>query len=177
MHPSNGLLCSSVHVIASSLHLFSPNRVTVLRHSLQDSELKRTVDESERIKRAYGHYFDLCIINDGLEAAFRSLRLALEKLSTEQQWVPVSWVFWKSPPAHQQGAGASGRRSEDDLTRRQPQRGFSEGPSVMIQCRWPASRRAFLYKLSVSQLSLMSSCDFIFPYKLELFYQYLLRRI
>lgn len=60
---------------------------------LQDSELKRTVDESERIKRAYGHYFDLCIVNDGLEAAFRSLRLALEKLLTEQQWVPVSWVF------------------------------------------------------------------------------------
>lgn len=60
---------------------------------LQDSELKRTVDESERIKRAYGHYFDLCIVNDGLEAAFRSLRSALEKLSTEQQWVPVSWVF------------------------------------------------------------------------------------
>uniref|UniRef100_A0A3P8S2M1 MAGUK p55 scaffold protein 2b n=1 Tax=Amphiprion percula TaxID=161767 RepID=A0A3P8S2M1_AMPPE len=58
-----------------------------------DSELKRTVDESERIKRAYGHYFDLCIVNDGLEAAFRSLRSALEKLSTEQQWVPVSWVF------------------------------------------------------------------------------------
>lgn len=59
----------------------------------QDSELRRTVDESERIKRAYGHYFDLCIVNDGLEAAFRSLRSALEKLSTEQQWVPVSWVF------------------------------------------------------------------------------------
>uniref|UniRef100_A0A3B3ZKD8 Uncharacterized protein n=1 Tax=Periophthalmus magnuspinnatus TaxID=409849 RepID=A0A3B3ZKD8_9GOBI len=55
--------------------------------------LKRTVDESERIKRAYGHYFDLCIVNDGLDAAFRSLRSALDKLSTEQQWVPVSWVF------------------------------------------------------------------------------------
>lgn len=59
----------------------------------QDSELKRTVDESERIKRAYGHYFDLCIINDGHEAAFRILRSALEKLTAEQQWVPVSWVF------------------------------------------------------------------------------------
>uniref|UniRef100_A0A8C9ZS59 MAGUK p55 scaffold protein 2b n=1 Tax=Sander lucioperca TaxID=283035 RepID=A0A8C9ZS59_SANLU len=65
----------------------------VVTKQLTDSELKRTVDESERIKRAYGHYFDLCIINDGLEAAFRSLRSALEKLSTEQQWVPVSWVF------------------------------------------------------------------------------------
>lgn len=60
---------------------------------LQDSELKRTVDESERIKRAYGHYFDVCVVNDSLETAFRSLRLALEKLSTEHQWVPVGWVF------------------------------------------------------------------------------------
>lgn len=59
----------------------------------QDSELKRTVDESERIKRAYGHYFDLCIVNDGLEATFRSVRSAMEKLFNEQQWVPVSWVF------------------------------------------------------------------------------------
>uniref|UniRef100_H3C851 MAGUK p55 scaffold protein 2b n=1 Tax=Tetraodon nigroviridis TaxID=99883 RepID=H3C851_TETNG len=65
----------------------------VITKQLTDSELKRTVDESERIKRAYGHYFDLCIINDGHEAAFRTLRSAVEKLTTEQQWVPVSWVF------------------------------------------------------------------------------------
>lgn len=73
--------------------IYSPNLLDVLGRVSQDSELKRTVDESERIKRAYGHYFDLCIVNDGLEAAFRSLRSALEKLATEQQWVPVSWVF------------------------------------------------------------------------------------
>lgn len=84
--------CRSV-IAAAQFILFSPDVLTVLLRSFQDSELKRTVDESERIKRAYGHYFDLCIVNDGLEAAFRSLRLALDKLSTEQQWVPVSWVF------------------------------------------------------------------------------------
>ena len=60
---------------------------------LQDSELKRTVDESERIKRAYGHYFDYTIVNDNLEGAYRSLRVALERLMSEYQWVPVSWVF------------------------------------------------------------------------------------
>uniref|UniRef100_A0A8C7YGN6 MAGUK p55 scaffold protein 2b n=1 Tax=Oryzias sinensis TaxID=183150 RepID=A0A8C7YGN6_9TELE len=65
----------------------------VITKQLTDSELKRTVDESERIKRAYGHYFDLCIVNDGLETAFRGLRSALEKLTMEHQWVPVSWVF------------------------------------------------------------------------------------
>uniref|UniRef100_A0A8C7PFE8 MAGUK p55 scaffold protein 2b n=1 Tax=Oncorhynchus mykiss TaxID=8022 RepID=A0A8C7PFE8_ONCMY len=56
-------------------------------------KLKRTVDESERIQRAYGHYFDLNIINDSLEGAFCGLKMALERLGAEQQWVPVSWVF------------------------------------------------------------------------------------
>ncbi|XP_062387184.1 MAGUK p55 subfamily member 2b isoform X2 [Sardina pilchardus] len=65
----------------------------VVTKQLTDSELKRTVDESERIKRAYGHYFDFTIVNDNLEGAYRSLRGALERLMSEYQWVPVSWVF------------------------------------------------------------------------------------
>ncbi|KAJ8377380.1 hypothetical protein AAFF_G00261090 [Aldrovandia affinis] len=67
--------------------------VGVITKQLTDTELKRTVDESGRIQRAYGHYFDLTIINDNLEGAFRSLKIALERLGSEQQWVPVSWVF------------------------------------------------------------------------------------
>ncbi|XP_066520979.1 MAGUK p55 subfamily member 2b isoform X2 [Hoplias malabaricus] len=65
----------------------------VITKQLTDSELKRTVDESERIQRAYGHYFDLTIVNDNLDGAYRSLKGALERLSTDLQWVPVSWVF------------------------------------------------------------------------------------
>ncbi|XP_058262865.1 MAGUK p55 subfamily member 2b isoform X1 [Hemibagrus wyckioides] len=65
----------------------------VVTKQLTDCELKRTVEESERIQRAYGHYFDLTIINDNLDGAYRSLKVALERLSTEHQWVPVSWVF------------------------------------------------------------------------------------
>ncbi|KAI4896486.1 hypothetical protein NFI96_018652 [Prochilodus magdalenae] len=65
----------------------------VITKQLTDSELKRTVDESERIQRAYGHYFDLTIVNDNLDGAYRSLKGALERLSTDQQWVPVNWVF------------------------------------------------------------------------------------
>lgn len=102
--------------------------------SCQDSELKRTVDESERIKRAYGHYFDLCIINDGHEAAFRSLRSALEKLTTEQQWVPVSWVFWKE--LVRKVSGPQLRGVEDNLTCVAPEGGLhgnaaESEPSVM----------------------------------------------
>ncbi|KAJ8251821.1 hypothetical protein GJAV_G00225790 [Gymnothorax javanicus] len=60
---------------------------------LTDSELKRTVDESRRIQRAYGHLFDLTIVNDNLEGSFRALKASLEQLGAQQQWVPVSWVF------------------------------------------------------------------------------------
>ncbi|XP_027032704.1 MAGUK p55 subfamily member 2b isoform X4 [Tachysurus fulvidraco] len=65
----------------------------VVTKQLTDCELKRTVEESERIHRAYGHYFDLTIVNDNLDGAYRSLKVALERLTTEHQWVPVSWVF------------------------------------------------------------------------------------
>uniref|UniRef100_A0A673W8C2 MAGUK p55 scaffold protein 2b n=1 Tax=Salmo trutta TaxID=8032 RepID=A0A673W8C2_SALTR len=71
----------------------SAKEAGVMTKQLTDSELKRTVDESERIQRAYGHYFDLNIINDSLEGAFCGLKMALERLGAEQQWVPVSWVF------------------------------------------------------------------------------------
>ncbi|KAK1160310.1 MAGUK p55 subfamily member 2 isoform X3 [Acipenser oxyrinchus oxyrinchus] len=65
----------------------------VVTKQLTEAELKRTIDESGRVQRAYGHYFDLTIVNDNLESSFRSLQGALERLNTEPQWVPVSWVF------------------------------------------------------------------------------------
>uniref|UniRef100_A0A671M0U1 MAGUK p55 subfamily member 6-like n=1 Tax=Sinocyclocheilus anshuiensis TaxID=1608454 RepID=A0A671M0U1_9TELE len=59
----------------------------------QDVDLKKTVDESARILRAYRHYFDLIIVNDNLDCAFEKLQSAVEQLCTEPQWVPVSWVY------------------------------------------------------------------------------------
>ncbi|XP_050794600.1 protein PALS2 isoform X3 [Gopherus flavomarginatus] len=60
---------------------------------LTDTDLKKTVDESARIQRAYNHYFDLIIVNDNLDKAFEKLQTAIEKLRLEQQWVPISWVY------------------------------------------------------------------------------------
>lgn len=51
------------------------------------------MDESARIRRAYGHYFDLTIVNDNLDKAFDKLQEAVERLFEEPQWVPVSWVY------------------------------------------------------------------------------------
>ncbi|KAE8596533.1 hypothetical protein XENTR_v10016139 [Xenopus tropicalis] len=60
---------------------------------LTDSDLKKTVDESARITRAYNHYFDVTIVNDNLDKAFEKLQAAVHRLRTEQQWVPISWVY------------------------------------------------------------------------------------
>ncbi|GAB5581129.1 MAGUK p55 subfamily member 2 isoform X5 [Prionailurus iriomotensis] len=58
-----------------------------------EADLRRTVEESSRIQRGYGHYFDLSLVNTNLERTFRELQAAMEKLRTEPQWVPVSWVY------------------------------------------------------------------------------------
>lgn len=60
---------------------------------LSDGELLRIVDESERIQQAYGHYFDLSLVNSDLDQSFQEMLAALEKLRTEAQWVPVGWVY------------------------------------------------------------------------------------
>ncbi|XP_068179590.1 MAGUK p55 subfamily member 6a isoform X2 [Antennarius striatus] len=60
---------------------------------LTENDLKKTVDESARIRRAYSHYFDLTIVNDNLDKAFDKLQELVERLFIEPQWVPVSWVY------------------------------------------------------------------------------------
>lgn len=72
--------------------------------SQQENDLKKTVDESARIRRAYSHYFDLTIVNDNLDKAFDKLQEAVEQLIIEPQWVPISWVYWYfTPPPHPTG--------------------------------------------------------------------------
>uniref|UniRef100_A0A5F8H506 MAGUK p55 scaffold protein 2 n=1 Tax=Monodelphis domestica TaxID=13616 RepID=A0A5F8H506_MONDO len=79
--------------IDSIRNVLSAGKVCVLDVNPQEADLKRTVEESSRIQRGYGHYFDLTLVNDNLERTFRELQTAMEKLRTEPQWVPVSWVY------------------------------------------------------------------------------------
>ncbi|XP_056665673.1 protein PALS2-like isoform X2 [Monodelphis domestica] len=55
--------------------------------------LQRTVSESGHIQGTYSHYFDLTIVNDDLDKAFEKLLAAFERLRTEPQWIPVSWLY------------------------------------------------------------------------------------
>lgn len=59
----------------------------------QDEDLQRTVEESEKLYSNYAHYFDKIIVNENLDDALKELKQCIEALSTEPQWVPVSWVY------------------------------------------------------------------------------------
>ena len=43
--------------------------------------------------QAYGHYFDLTIVNNDIDETIRILERALEKISATPQWVPIAWVY------------------------------------------------------------------------------------
>lgn len=66
---------------------------TIGGRMVTDHDLQRTVAESLRIESAYGKFFDLVIENDNMEASYKKLMNAVEKLHTQPSWVPVSWVY------------------------------------------------------------------------------------
>lgn len=78
-------------LLMNSFCLHQPNGLNLFLQ--QENDLKKTVDESARIRRAYSHYFDLTIVNDNLDKAFDKLQEVVERLFIEPQWVPVSWVY------------------------------------------------------------------------------------
>ncbi|KAM9843786.1 MAGUK p55 subfamily member 2a [Aulostomus maculatus] len=65
----------------------------VVTKTLTDEELQRTCEESNKIQASYGHYFDLCIVNNNLDETYCTVKAALETVSKNPQWVPVTWVF------------------------------------------------------------------------------------
>nr|CAG4637672.1 EOG090X032R [Chydorus sphaericus] len=80
----------------SSSIRFSSRRARTLESltSLYEEEdFKRALEESARIQRTYEKYFDQIIINDDPDQTFRKVVEALEILSNQHQWVPVSWVY------------------------------------------------------------------------------------
>ena len=75
-----------------------------------DGSLERLAKESDCLKQAYGHFFDLTIVNNDIDETIRFvleriimcciecllsriLERALEKINCTPQWVPISWVY------------------------------------------------------------------------------------
>jgi len=80
----------------SSSIRFSSRRARTLESltSLYEEEdFKNALEESARIQRTYEKYFDQIVTNDDPDVTFRKVVEALEILSNQHQWVPVSWVY------------------------------------------------------------------------------------
>lgn len=58
-----------------------------------DGSLEQLAKESDSLRSAYGHFFDLTIVNNDIDETIRILERALEKISATPQWVPISWVY------------------------------------------------------------------------------------
>lgn len=58
-----------------------------------DGSLEKLARESDALKQAYGHFFDLTIVNNDIDETIRILERALEKINMTPQWVPISWVY------------------------------------------------------------------------------------
>ncbi|RXM93746.1 55 kDa erythrocyte membrane protein [Acipenser ruthenus] len=59
----------------------------------QSESLQQIQKDSDAMCRAYGHYFDLSLVNNDVEETVKGLEEAMERASTAPQWVPVSWVY------------------------------------------------------------------------------------
>lgn len=58
-----------------------------------DGSLERLAKESDLLRQAYGHFFDLTVVNNDIEETIHTLETTLEALDNSPQWVPVSWVY------------------------------------------------------------------------------------
>jgi len=55
--------------------------------------MRNSVEESQRLQQLYAPYFDLVVVNEDFDTTFRTVAQALDSLSTDHQWVPVSWIY------------------------------------------------------------------------------------
>ncbi|XP_038222290.1 MAGUK p55 subfamily member 6 isoform X2 [Zerene cesonia] len=61
--------------------------------NLTEEDLKQTLEESARIQRQYEKYIDMEIVNTNNDTTYSKIMDALHSLSTDHQWVPVSWIY------------------------------------------------------------------------------------
>ncbi|KOB66605.1 putative calcium/calmodulin-dependent serine protein kinase membrane-associated guanylate kinase [Operophtera brumata] len=58
-----------------------------------EEDMKQTLEDSSRIARQYEKYIDLVITNNNNDTTYSKILDALHSLSTDHQWVPVSWIY------------------------------------------------------------------------------------
>lgn len=45
------------------------------------------------LRQAYGHFFDLTIVNNDIAETIAALEAAIERVHSSSQWVPVGWLY------------------------------------------------------------------------------------
>ncbi|XP_022540120.2 MAGUK p55 subfamily member 5b isoform X1 [Astyanax mexicanus] len=60
--------------------------------NLQSEDLKEVTQKAREMEQNYGHLFDAVVVNSDEDMAFFELLRLIEKLDTQPQWVPSSWL-------------------------------------------------------------------------------------
>uniref|UniRef100_A0A3P9KL01 Protein PALS1 n=1 Tax=Oryzias latipes TaxID=8090 RepID=A0A3P9KL01_ORYLA len=55
-------------------------------------ELRDVIEKAREMEQSCGHLFDAIIVNTDLDKSFHELLRLIDKLDTEPQWVPCSWL-------------------------------------------------------------------------------------
>ncbi|GCC25873.1 hypothetical protein chiPu_0004285 [Chiloscyllium punctatum] len=55
-------------------------------------DLRDIIEKAREMEQNYGHYFDAAVVNTDLEKAYQELIRLINKLDTEPQWVPSTWL-------------------------------------------------------------------------------------
>lgn len=59
----------------------------------QDEDYAKCSEESAKIDKLYGHYFDASIINENIDVAYEELMATIRVFSTGKHWIPANWVM------------------------------------------------------------------------------------
>ncbi|XP_014857473.1 PREDICTED: MAGUK p55 subfamily member 5 [Poecilia mexicana] len=60
--------------------------------TLKPEELKEVTEKAREMELNYSHFFDVTVVNFDPDQAFQELLRLVDKLDTEPQWVPSSWL-------------------------------------------------------------------------------------
>ncbi|ODM94967.1 MAGUK p55 subfamily member 2 [Orchesella cincta] len=59
----------------------------------EEDDIRHSLEESHRLRQLYSPYFDLIVVNEDFDSTYRKCAQALDSLSIDHQWVPVTWVY------------------------------------------------------------------------------------
>lgn len=58
----------------------------------KEEDLQEMKESAERMDESNGHWVDYVLVKEDPVGALAELQVVLERVQTEPQWVPVSWV-------------------------------------------------------------------------------------